>query len=281
MKNIDQNSGRHHAVLIHRTENKSHPITPVLWLFNDKRPKVFHLLFDYFVDNQSKSLGWKRRAARAIGLFFDFCSVYEFDNANSIRNVHSATCKAFIRAIQRGTIPHNGVDPTGLCWVPMSPNVVCELARHLEQFIEGVLGNLESLGSDHPLKPLARTFSSKPRNEGEFVCFLVSAKRRHEKCFLRHLKDDAKEAERLRKSSRESLGLDKLASGRRSVKHMDPQLIVNMLEFGFVKNETADSLFDREDVTAKMIFLLLMGAGLRLSEPLQLWFNDVVYFTFD
>lgn len=280
MKNIDQISGRHHAVLIHKPENKSHPITPVLWLFDETNPRVFQPLLDYFADNQDKSLGWKRRSARAIGLFFDFCSVYEFNDSNSVRNVHSAACKAFIRAVQRGTINKDGVDKTGLFWAPMSPKVVCELARHLDHFVDGILHNLSDLRDDHPLKQLARSFSSKPRNDGELVRFLVGARRRHEKCFLRHLKNDDKEAAKLRRSSRESLGLEKLASGQRTVKRMNPQLIVRLLEVGFVKNESAENLFDREDVTAKMIFLLLMGAGLRLSEPLQLWFNDVVYLTF-
>ena len=49
-----------------------------------------------------------------------------------------------------------------------------------------------------------------------------------------------------------------------------------MIEFGFIKDESAVLPEDREDLTAKMITLLTIFGGLRVSEPFHIWFNDVV-----
>jgi len=57
--------------------------------------------------------------------------------------------------------------------------------------------------------------------------------------------------------------------------YLDPDLVAALLEYGFVKNLSANAPEDREDITAKMIFELMAFGGLRISEPYHLWFNDV------
>lgn len=56
---------------------------------------------------------------------------------------------------------------------------------------------------------------------------------------------------------------------------MKISLIADLMSFGFVVNEKAPLLHEREDITAKMIFMLQAFGGLRVSEPLHLWFNDI------
>ena len=252
---------------------------PVLWLFTGEMQKVFYPLVDYLEDRSAMGLTWQRRVARALGLFFDFSKSFEFDESLSIRNRHSATISAFFQALQQGTIPSKDIDQTGLYWAPMSAIMVAETARHIDQFTEYASGRLSELKDDHPLKALRVTFDKAPSDGATMARFLITAKRIHSRCFLMHLKVDATGAtEREWISHRRfSLGLDKKAAGYRTVKSMSLPLIADILRYGFIKNENALTLHQREDITAKMVFLLLIGAGLRVSEPLHMWFNDVTF----
>ncbi|UWP88445.1 site-specific integrase [Aliiroseovarius crassostreae] len=270
-------SGRNHFVLLHHVDREPNSVIPILWLFSDGEPRVFHPLLDYFKDNPGHRLDWKRKAARSVGLFYDFCLSFQFDNTNSIRNIHSAALHAFIEAIQKGTIPKEGVDNSGLYWAPMSANSVAVTARHIDQFVEYACDKLRDLHKDHPLKALYREFSAPPSNQAEMVGFLIASKSNSSRSFLQHLKNNEVSAKGLHRASRRNLGYEQPVSGLRSAKHMDPSLIAKMLEVGFVKNENAVSIYEKEDVTAKMIFLLLVGGGLRQSEPLHMWFNDFAF----
>lgn len=274
---LTQISGRHHMTLLHRIERQSDQVMPILWLFTDDGPLIFGPLVDYFTDRSHYRLDWKRKAARSVGLFYDFCLAFQFNEESSVRNIHSATIRAFIEAIQRGTIPRNGVDVSGLYWAPMSATSVNEVARHLDQFVEYAHDNLKELSKDHPLKSLYLVFSALPSNQTEMVGFLIAAKINSSRSFMKHVKNGMADAAMMHRASRNQLGLEKPVSGSRLVKHMDPELIARMLKVGFTKNESATSIQDREDVTAKMIFLLLAGGGLRQSEPLHMWFNDVAF----
>jgi hypothetical protein len=129
-------SGRHHMVLLHQVERQSDQVVPVLWLLTDDGPTIFRPLVDYFSDRSHYRLDWKRKAARSLGLFYDFCLAFQFDEENSVRGIHSATLRGFIKAIQLGTIPQNGIDTSALFWAPMSANSVNEIARHLDQFVQ-------------------------------------------------------------------------------------------------------------------------------------------------
>lgn len=264
-------------VLIHKVQNTLQTEMPILWLFVDEKPQVFQPLVDYFQQHHKKRLLWKRRAARSVGLFFDFSRSYNFDETTSVRNRHSATLQAFIHALEVGTIPPDGVDKTGLYWAPMSAAVVHETARHLDNFISFMSDNLNEASKNHPLSALSEAFSAKPSDGGTMLRFLLTAERLKSRSFLSHLKDEKQLAQDLRRKSRESLGLERKASGSRTIKAMSFELISDLMDYGFVKDENASDLFEREDVTAKMIFLLLIGGGLRKSEPLHMWFNDVTF----
>jgi acyl carrier protein phosphodiesterase len=192
---LAQISGRHHMVLLHPMERQFDAVMPILWLFSDGGPKVFQPLVDYFIDRNHYRLDWKRKAARSVGLFYDFCLAYEFDAPNSVRNIHSATLRSFIEAIKKGTIPKTGVDHSGLFWAPMSAVSVAETARHLDQFVQYMHDNLKTLNKDHPLRFLYREFSLSPSNTAEMVGFLMAAKALSSRSFMRHVKNDMAEAE--------------------------------------------------------------------------------------
>lgn len=250
---------------------------PILWLFENDQPEFFQPLIDYFQDRRSRELYWQRRAARALGLFYDFSRSFEFNEETSIRNRYSATITAFLQDLQQGTIPIRGIDHTGLYWPAMSVTTVAETARHLDMFVEYSCETIGTLKDDHPLKALQKTFEGPPVDGESMTKFLITAKRIHSRSFLKHLKDDAKGAEEQRRLSRRSLGIERSAAGFRKVKAMSFQLIADLLHYGFERNRAASNIMEREDVTAKMIFILLLGGGLRRSEPLHMWFNDVTF----
>lgn len=267
-------------VLLHRVEHRDETVVPVLWLTDPNqpgRPQVFRPLIDYFTLHEKRGLQWKRQAARAVGLFYDFCLSYRFAESDSILNIHTATLKAFVQALQNGTLPRKGVDRTGLYWPPASAIVVTDIVRHLDRIVVFAHENLKNLRDNHPLKSLYGAFNDAPTNQSEMIRFLMAAKHRNSKSFMRHVKDDQVEAKRQQRAAYDGLGVERPVSGSKSVKAMDPTLISRMIEVGFLKNANARSLVDREDVTAKMIFLLLAGAGLRRSEPFHVWFNDIAF----
>jgi len=281
MTKLAEMTGRHHMVLIHSVQNPLRTEMPILWLFIEGQPQVFQPLVDYLQSHQSKSLLWKRRVARSVGLFFDFSKSFAFDEITSARNRHSSTLQAFIQALQIGTIPQDGIDESGLFWAPMSANMVAETARHPDGFVAFMANNLDDIKESHPLKALADTFSDRPSDGSTMLRFLLTAKRLSSRSFMQHLKDEREVAVDQKRRSRGALGIESKAGGYRTVKAMSFQLISELMEYGFIKNGNATDLFEREDVTAKMIFILLVGGGLRRSEPLHMWFNDVTYPTID
>ena len=276
MSTLTQISGRDHLVLLHRVEQQRGLAIPVLWLMKDDL-EVFSPLIDYFDEHTTYRLGWKRKAARAVGLYFDFSKVYKFDNENSILNRHSSQMMAFVNALQRGTIQRNGIDPTGLYWPPMSFNVTTEICRHLDNFVRWASTKLHDLTSLHPLKSLLKAFDQTPTDGATLMRFMMAARAQRSRTFLSYLKGVDEEAFRQIRSARLSLGIERVASSKKKVKAMEPWLINEIIEHGFVRKPNSNSLFEREEVTAKMIFLLLAGAGLRISEPLQMWYNDVTF----
>lgn len=269
-------SGRNHIVLLHRIE-KTGRAMPILWLFENDYPKIFQPLIDYFQDHSSRGLNWQRQAARALGLFYDFSRSFEFDEEKSIRNRHAATISAFIQELQQGSIPLTGVDYTGLYWPAMSVRTVAEVARHLDLFVGYSCDGIGALKDGHPLKDLQKAFQGPPVDGASMMKFLIIAKRIHSRSFLKHLKNDATGAEKQRQLSRGMLGIERKAAGFRSIKVMPFQLAADLLRYGFERDRAASNIFEREDVTAKMIYILLLGGGLRRSEPLHMWFNDVTF----
>lgn len=277
MITLTQISGRYHVVLIHRVNTFEHFDMPILWLYGRGKPKAFNLLIDYFHDRRSRSLNWQRKAARSIGLFFDFSNSFEFDEKRSYRNRNSATMSAFFFALQRGTILANGSDPTELFWSPLSTNTTHDIARHLDMFTAYAASKVKEMNPNHPLTEIQETFTKHPTDAATMARFLITSKKISSRSFLSHLKNEVSGAGEQIRSARLNLGLDKMIHGCRTVKPMPLELAINMLNHGFVKDANATKLEHREDITGKMIFLLLFGAGLRRSEPLHMWFNDTTF----
>lgn len=215
MKKLVEISGRSHTIVMHRIECDPDFTLPVLWLTKPNGDlEIFDPLFDYFADRYSKSSDWKRKAARALGLFYDFSTIYKFDAEASYRNRHAATLTAFVHALQFGTIPKNGaIDPTGLNWPPMQVRTIKVYVCHLDQFIDYTVDQVGGLPDEHPLKMLNRSFECRPIDGNTTLRFLVAAKKLQSKSFMSHLMNVSEIAEGLRKRIAIDFSRDDVISG--------------------------------------------------------------------
>lgn len=274
---ISQNISRHHLVTLNLLHGSTQDSVPVMWLFkgDNDAPEVFLPLLRYFLHNRDMSGDWMRKSARAVGLFYDFC-VATPSVPGRTRSAREAKAD-FIKALRSGTIPADGSpDPSGLYWIPSPTNLIKTHLSHLDRFTEYLMDF-----ADDEEKTQARTeWLTKPAGDviggSTLRKFFLAAKVIKDRSFLGHLKTTSQVARKLQ-GAYVNFGRNNVytPSDQTSVVSMDPDLVADLLTVGFLKDPNATSLFEREDVTAKMVFMLLAYGGLRLSEPFHLWYNDV------
>ncbi|PVZ66787.1 site-specific integrase [Pelagibaculum spongiae] len=262
---------RNHVVVRQRTAGKHSTVIPVLYLGTSAGYHVMWALVDYFVRYSANSDAWKRNVARAVGLFYDY------DKARN-RKVHSSKIllREFVQDFCFGTIdPESHLDTTGLYWAPSGLRVAKRISAALENFIIW----LEFEKDQHSG---LLDYISKCR-EGEKITLreLHAGYSIAKFSMLEHLKDPRNIARRLLSKKTRfgyQFGDDPSSSliAGNDYKCFPTELISPILEHGFIKNEYASNIFEREDITAKMIFLLLVHTGLRKGEPLHLWVSDVI-----
>jgi len=268
-------SGWHHVVRLQRVRNIGNRRVPVLWLSEGMDARPFGALIEYYMSRPNRSLQWQRKAARAVGLFYDFSKQFTHDPDKSIRKPQTAMLTAFIAALRYGTIENDCTDKTGLYWTPLSANVVNDLVRHLDYFVAYLAVSVPELPKSHPLNDLNRIFISSPRDSATLTRFLITARRLSKFSMMEHIKNPTRIANNLARRHRNHLGVEAVATGDEMAKPMSQELIADILTIGCIKNENATALHERIDITAKLIFLLLAGGGLRKSEPLHMWYSDV------
>lgn len=279
--------GLHHTILVQPIKNSPGEAVPVLYLkHRDGRISVHAQLHEYLLENRNTCLNWKRDTARAVGLFWDFVTEYAGSTeGHSPTNLHRTVFRQFCRSLQFGTINvETKLDPLGLHWPSFPIKQAKKYVSALETFITWTKNNAAGTGGQFDLSTLARLPEDErhayPTDSATSMRFLIVAKHRQSVSMLHHLKDVAKNARRLERVHDQEKYLfgdsGKGAFSSSGFKHMEPEIVAAMVKFGFVKNPNALALEDRENITAKLAFLLQAFGGLRISEPYQLWFNDII-----
>lgn len=261
--------GRYHTVVIQIVEDGHSTKMPVLYLNTESGISVMWLLVSYFQAYPKRSLSWSREVARAIGLLYDY--------SYSVRHLNLKKpdiLRRFILSVQHGTIDNiTRLDETKLYWPPSSIRKTKKIRTTLVNFIQWCDGK-KTLDSE------GFKFSFPDYSSLNFFDLFAGYKLA-KLSMMEHAKDIKKIAYN-HKLSRFGFGVDlgydsrDYLSTTRIYTEFPSELIGPLLEYGFVKDENATDPFEREDITAKMITLLLVGCGLRKGEPLHLWFNDVV-----
>ena len=264
---ISRAVGKHHVVLIQSVEGIHNLTVPALYIQEGNKTILFNTLIDYFIHFYSKSLNWKRKTSRCIGLFFDFCTAYKetYPSSNILKKKRDVIRK-FAIAYQNGTIDtKTGEDPLGLYWPPAGLQTTKRLLSALTMFIEWC----EAEGVIQP--GTMRNVST--LDQRSTLHLLRAAQHVKDKSMLSHITTKGQIAKSLAaKDAANFIFLEKVPGGHTKSaenKAFPSELIEPLLMYGFVNEDGT------EDTTAKMFTLLLMFGALRVSEPCHLWFNDI------
>lgn len=263
--------GRHHIVVKQKVSTNATTVFPILYIEGSNGYVVMWSLVRYFLAHSSKSDTWMRDTARVIGLFYDFSTKLR----NPKLDKH-APFRNFLSCLEHGTIDtESHIDETGLYWAPTGLDKTKRLRTRLIAFIDWVASeDREASGNS--------TFISS-NNQGEKLTLSLLKSARHiiGRSPMSHTKSAQKVAKNLFRSQKAlgyEFGEDPKAyiNSHCENKAFPVELIAPLMEYGFVKKPLSDNLFEREDITAKMVTILLLFGGLRKSEPFHIWFNDVI-----
>ncbi len=265
-----------HTVLNQEIEHMGGLVLPVLYLNTEEGIKKMDSLLGYLISNSDKSLTWHRTRSRAMGLFYDFCQSPINRTCLRGENPYRAIIRRFARSLRLGTINvTTGEDPSRLYWPPGSYKVTKRLCSALIEFTRYIQD--EGIASSELFNAIN---SPIPNNEPAALKFLHTAFIIKRLSFFSHVINANNLANRLQDRSRNSivnLGASTYTNHDESEGLRFPSdLIAPLFEYGFVLDKTSKVPHEREDITAKMMTLLLFFGGTRKSEPLHLWFNDVL-----
>jgi hypothetical protein len=210
---------------------------------------------DYILSLQLNgiSLSTINKYIQSIILLIEFMDANKgmFDNPEEMFSV-------FVRRLYSGTVGEDGLDPSGLYWIPATTGTVSRHISHLTSFTDWI--SEKGLG-----KPL-NTLRTATRHEERIQ--YAAWFRRNQNDFLGHIKDKSINA--TVKRARSIKGRTPLA------KTEDDAIAFPTGKFeDFYLNGLGGAKDPRVVLRDKLILLLVHGAGFRRSEALLLWVTDV------
>lgn len=278
--------GKFHVIKTQSFYSEPGLAVPVLYLQRRGGTIFIHEQFhEYMIANPNTSMTWKKTRARAVGLFWDFCQSIEVMALTlpSV-NLHRTIIRLFCQALQFGTINiETKIDRYGLYWPSTNKHRAKELVAGLQAFITWKYNDCAGTNQPFALSSLVKLSDqdkdSYPIDSETSTRFLLIANKLKHVSFFSHLKDTPSKVAGLKLEAERRIydfGYDASQFGVDPAVYMNPEIIAAMLQYGFVRAPNSKVPEIREDLTAKMIFLLLCFGGCRVSEPFHLWFNDVI-----
>ncbi|MBU3891006.1 hypothetical protein [Methylosinus sp. KRF6] len=269
--------GLHHSIVVQKVRGQNSLYVPVLYLdetdeAGGSEPIPLHVLTDYFVSRSAYSLRWMRLCARGVGLFYDYVrqrrAYFDVVAKDPNGSVHETALSEFQNHLWRGTIV-DGVDETGLYWsARLSADIVVDLCRGIEEFINWTRGSRHGDRLEHGLADFQAPSSGK-----QLMHLLYVARFQKALSFLGHI-DQGKRTET--PFDRSIVGPDRRDWYRSDGTVRFPvHYLVPLFERGFISRPKAKEDWQRENMTAKLASMLCAFGGLRRSEPLHIWVDDV------
>lgn len=209
---------------------------------------LFKELLSYFEMHSGYSLSWQRQAARALGLFYDFCVVKApiYKNDNNVAD----TLRGFIQCSIAGD-PDLGWVPSKIRTIRKYVSYIMDFSRYLE--LEGILP--KPTPKIH-IEYFYRAFAIKQNSSLSHIINIDKVAKSSQAKSLDHIFKFPKNA------SATSI----------KITQFPEELIESLLNQGFkLKN-------GEENIGAKMLTILMLFGGMRNSEPFHLWFNDINIF---
>ena len=212
-------------------------------------------LTDYllYAEQQGRSKSWMDKVIRATQLLLEYMEA----NKNTFTDPQ-ALFITFTKRLYTGTIGDDGLDPSGLYWMPASTSTASQWINALTAFFDW----LSQQQHTEPINPMVEATTHQQRLN--YAAWFH--KNQHN--FLGHIKN---------KNISSTLRKARLIQGRTPVSRTnDDAIAFNSEDFPRFFNE---GIGKRRDIRAalrdRLIVLLMHGGGLRVSEALHLWVTDV------
>lgn len=234
---------------------------PTLLVEYNRETKLFEQLHRYQIKNRSKSRTWHKKLVQAVGLLLDYMEANQ-----QYYSSPKEFFDTFAESVYSGTINEEGIDPSGLYWLPKR----VETANMLLSALNGLSDWLYEEYGATQLNPWRRATRYEERLNW------MAQINKSQNSFLGHL-NDVHEISETAKLARTVVKRRNPYSAKGDTKAFPENEIDKFLWEGFKnlrKNVELD-LVDRYNWRDIAITILMHGGGLRHSEVFHLWVQDV------
>ena len=220
-------------------------------------------LVDYLIANsQVRSASWMAKLCQIVGMLLDYTEV-NHDTFETPAELFDT----FAQRVYTGTIGENGLDPSGLYWLPKRTKTARLLLNMLSEFSDW-------MHRHHGVAPLNPWRDATAYEERLNWAAFVHKSRRS---FLGHLDsyaDAAESAKRARSTRQRQIPI----GGHGQTKAFPDDKFLELLFVGFVVpgKQSSPDVVERYDWRGICITILMHWGGLRLSEPFHIWVGDVM-----
>lgn len=234
---------------------------PTLLVEYNGETMLFEQLHRYQIKNRSKSRTWHKKLVQAVGLLLDYMEANQ-----KYYSSPKEFFDTFTESVYSGKINEEGLDPSGLYWLPKR----VETANMLLSALNGLSDWLYEEYGAVQLNPWRKATRYEERLNW------MAQINKSQNSFLGHL-NDVHEISETAKLARNAVRRRKPNSTKGDTKAFPENKIHKLLWEGFKntrKNYELD-LVDRYKWRDIAITILMHGGGLRHSEVFHLWVQDV------
>ena len=220
---------------------------------------VLARMVDYQVLFHQRSLSWHKVLCRAVGLLLEYAAA----NAGAFAAPRELF-QTFSVRLRSGTFGADGLDPSGLYWLPRRTSNANQILEALTAFSAWV-ANTYGVPSLNPLRDATRH---------EQVISAAAWGYRNNASFLGHTESKETARQQLAKIPWVPRTGTSAVLGETKPRFPEDKFLALLFE-GFVANKQLDDRYLRLDLRCVLITLLMHGGGLRVSECFHLWVEDV------
>jgi integrase len=217
---------------------------------------------DYLIVHRNRSRSWIDRSVFSVRLLID----YTIQNESAFDNKFDLF-REFANSLYTGTIHENGEDPSWLRWKPRREDDAAFLIGLITKYSDWLAEQNEN-------KNLQINPAIKPSSYEQWLS-LAAYLHKKKRAFLSHLWSNKPSSESSRYVKPR---ISQVLDGASETKAFPEEKIDELLWYGFVRYgyETIDLIHQRLDLKHVLITMLMHYGGLRLSECLQLWVEDII-----
>lgn len=234
---------------------------PSILIEHEGEVNILTQLHEYQLIYRNKSRSWHNKLIQSVGLMLDYMEA----NQNQYGSAKEFF-ETFVEAVYSGTINEEGLDPSGLYWIPRR----VESANMLLSALNGFSDWLNKEYGTAQLNPWREATSYEQRLNW------MAQINKSQHSFLGHI-DDIHEMAETAKQVRNVINHRKPYSARNGIKAFPEEQVNNLLFEGFKitrKNRELE-LIERYNWRDIAVTILMHGGGLRHSEVFHLWVHDV------